>query len=133
MANELSAQLRALTFEKINFVNEEAEGIVEALATSALALDGAADSFESLAGEDANQLEIAQSLVDLADLFDDLELSPSQSAKLDKVVNGLLKSGTPEQIQSAKDLFAATLAFGLAAKAANEYFDELLNTPPVEN
>jgi hypothetical protein len=134
MANELSAQLRALTFDKINFVDDEAEAIVEGLATSALALDDAADAFEAVAGGDADQLEVAEALVNLADLFDDVNLSPTQSAKLDKVVNGLLKSGTDEQIADAKVLFTATLAFGLAAKGANEYFDELMKTdPPVEN
>lgn len=130
MANALSAQIRALTLDKIDFQNDEAQDNVKAIAEATLSLDDAADAFVGLAGEDTDQAEIAGALVDLADLFDDVDLSPSQRVKLDGVVNGLLKSGTTEQRDSAKALFAATLGYGIAAKALNAYFDVLLTTPP---
>lgn len=130
MANALAAQIRALTIEKINFVDDGAEGVVDGLVTSALSLDDAADAFVALAGDDTDQSDIAAALVDLADLFDDVNLSPSQTDKLNGVVNGLLKSGSPEQKQAAKDLFAATLAYGISAKSGNDYFDTLFNADP---
>jgi hypothetical protein len=130
MANALAAQIRALTTEKIDFVDDSAEANVDGIVTSALSLDDAADAFVVLAGDDTDQAEIAGALVDLADLFDDVNLSTSQTDKLNGVVNGLLKSGSAEQKAAAKDLFAATLAFGIAAKAQNTFFDDLLATPP---
>ena len=127
MANALAAQIRALTTEKIDFVDDSAEANVDGIVTSALSLDDAADAFVAPAGDDTDQAEIAGALVDL---FDDVNLSPSQTDKLNGVVNGLLKSGSAEQKTAAKDLFAATLAFGIAAKAQNTFFDDLLAAPP---
>ena len=130
MANALAAQIRALTTEKIDFVNDSAEANVDGIVTSALSLDDAADAFVALAGDDTDQAEIAGALVDLADLFDDVNLSPSQTDKLNGVVNGLLKSGSDEQKQAAKALFAATLGYGIAAKSGNVFFDTLLAADP---
>ena len=130
MANALAAQIRALTTEKIDFVDDSAEANVDGIVTSALSLDDAADAFVALAGDDTDQAEIAGALVDLADLFDDVNLSPSQTDKLNGVVNGLLKSGSDEQKQAAKALFAATLGYGIAAKSGNVFFDTLLAADP---
>lgn len=132
MANALAERIRALTIDKINFENDEAEGVVDGIATSALTLDDAGDAFVTLAAGDVDQEEIAGALVDLADLFDSANLTGAQREKLNGVVNGLLKSGTPEQKEAAKVLFSGALDFGIAAKAANDYFNTLLATPPVE-
>ena len=125
MANALADRIRALTLDKINFVDDTAEDVVDGIVNSALTLDDVADHFTVLAGGDVDQEDIANALVDLADLFDDVNLSPDQQASLDGVVDRLLKTGSPEQKAAAKALFSNTLAFGLQAKAANAYFDGL--------
>lgn len=125
MSNQLADRIRALTLDKINFVDDTAEGVVDGIVSSALTLDDVADHFTVLAGGDVDQEDIANALVDLADLFDDVNLSPDQQASLDGVVDRLLKTGSPEQKEAAKALFSNTLTFGLEAKAANAYFDEL--------
>ena len=130
MANALAEKIRALTASKIDFVNDEAEQVVEDLATATLELDDKADAFNALIGEDVDQEEVGPALVDLADLFDDVDLSAEQEAKLTSVVDRLVKSGTGDQRAAAKDLFTATLGYGLKAKAANEFFDTLLATEP---
>lgn len=123
MSNPLAERIRQLTTDKIDFVNDEVEAVVDGVVTSSLTLDDAADAFTALAGEDVDQAEIAGALVDLADIFDSVNLSDTQRTRLDGVVNSLLKSGTPEQREAAKVLFSATLDFGLNAKSANAYFD----------
>lgn len=123
MSNPLAERIRQLTTDKIDFQNDEVEAVVDGLVTSSLTLDDAADAFTALAGEDVDQAEIAGALVDLADIFDSVDLSPTQRTRLDGVVNSLLKSGTTEQREAAKVLFSATLDFGLNAKAANAFFD----------
>lgn len=130
MANALADAIRTLTLEKINFVDDAAEAVVDSTVSAALTLDDAGDAFTALAGDDVDQAEIAVGLVDLADLFDDADLSPAQTAKLNGVVDKLLKSGSPEQKTAAKDLFTAALGFGIAAKAENQYFNDLLATDP---
>jgi hypothetical protein len=130
MANPLADRIRALTLDKIDFANDGAEAVVDDIVTSALALDEASDYLTLLAAGDVDQEDIANALVDLADLFDDVDLSPAQQDSLSGVVDRLLKTGSAEQKQAAKDLFAATLAFGLKAKATNAYFDDLLATTP---
>lgn len=45
-----------------------------------------------------------------------------------EIVNGLLKTGTPEQKEAAKTVFTATLKYLLNAKATNEYFDANLSS-----
>lgn len=129
MANPLADRIRSLTFEKVDFVNDAAEAVADGIVLSALSLDDAADAFTALAVGDLDQEDIATALVDLADIFDDVNLSPDQSAKLDGVVDKLLKSGSADQKAAAKDLFQKTLAFGLKAKDANAFFDDLLKTP----
>lgn len=130
MANLLAEKIRALTVSKIDFVDEEAEAIVEGLATATLELDDKADAFLKLADGDVNQEEIGEALVDLADLFDDENPSAEKQEKLNAVVDRLLKYGTEEQKQSAKDLFPAVLGFGVKAKACNDYFDNRLAPSP---
>lgn len=130
MANQLADRIRALSLDKIDFVHDDAEGIVDGLVSASLTLDDVGDAFTALAGDDVPQEEVANALVDLADLFDDVNLSPDQRAMLDSVVNRLLVAGSPEQKQAAKDLFAGTLDFGLKAKAANDFFDTLLAQQP---
>lgn len=130
MSNALSDTIRTLTTEKINFSDDAAEGIIDGLVLSALTLDDAGDAFTALAGDDIDQADVAVGLVDLADLFDDADLSPAQTDKLNGVVDKLLKSGSEEQKTAAKALFSAALGFGIAAKQANQYFDDLLATDP---
>lgn len=130
MANQLADRIRALTLDKINFSHDDAEGIVDGLVSSALTLDDAGDAFTLLSAGDADLDDIANALVDLADLFDDVNLSPDQQTALDGVVDRLLKTGSPEQKQAAKNVFTSTLGFGLQAKAANAFFDALLETQP---
>lgn len=125
MANALADRIRALTLDKINFVDDAAEGVVDGIVGAALSLDDAGDAFSVLAAGDVDQDDIANALVDLADLFDDVNLSPDQQASLDGVVDRLLKTGSPDQKAAAKNLFSKTLAFGLQAKSANAYFDGL--------
>lgn len=125
MANPLADRIRALTLDKVDFTDDASEGVVDNIITKALALDDAGDAFTTLAAGDVNQEDIANALVDLADLFDDVNLSPDQQASLDGVVDRLLKTGSPEQKSAAKDLFSKTLAFGIEAKATNTYFDGL--------
>jgi hypothetical protein len=132
MANQLAEQIRQLTAEKINFVDDNSESVLKTVVSSALELDDAADAFVALTGDDVDQADIASGLVDLADIFDDSEMSPESTARLNAVVDRLLKTGSDEQKASAKALFTKTLSYGLAAKATNDYFDELLSTPPVE-
>ncbi len=132
MANPLADRIRALTLDKIDFTNDGAEGVVDDIVSTALTLDDAGDAFTLLAAGDADLDDVANALVDLADLFDDVNLNPDQQASLNGIVDRLLKTGSAEQKQAAKDLFAATLGFGLKAKAANGYFDLLLATPPEE-
>lgn len=128
MSNALADRIRALTLSKINFTDDESEGVIDGIVGSALSLDDAGDEFSLLAGGDLDQEDIANALVDLADIFDDVDLSPDQQAALDSVVDRLLKSGSPEQKAGAKMLFQKTLAFGLEAKATNSYFDTLLSS-----
>ena len=125
MSNQLADRIRALTLDKINFTDDAAEGVVDGLVTSALSLDDAGDDFSILSAGDLDQEDIANALVDLADLFDDVNLNPDQQASLDGVVDRLLKTGSPEQKAAAKALFSKTLAFGIEAKAANASFDGL--------
>lgn len=125
MSNALADRIRALSLDKINFVDDDAEGVVDGIVGAALSLDDAGDAFSTLAGGDVDQEDIANALVDLADLFDDVNLNPDQQASLDGVVDRLLKTGSPDQKAAAKALFSKTLAFGLQAKAANAYFDGL--------
>jgi len=132
MANQLAEQIRELTAQKIDFVDDTSEGVLKTVVSSALELDDAADAFSQLAGDDVDQSDIASGLVDLADIFDDSEMSPENTDRLNAVVDRLLKTGTDEQKAAAKDLFTKTLSYGLAAKATNDYFDELLNTEPAE-
>lgn len=129
MANQLAEQIRQLTNEKIDFLNDEAEAVHKSVVDSALSLDEAADVFSSLAGDDVDQMEIASALVDLADIFDDSEMSPEKTEQLNGVVNRLLKTGTDEQKAAAKELFSKVLGYGLTAKATNDYFNDLLQTP----
>ena len=134
MGNALSTRIREITIQKMDLQDDVREGHLKSYANATLDLDDAGDEFVALSGGDADQEEIANALVDLADIFDDAKLTPSQSDKLDSVVDRLLKTGTPEQKAGAKNLFKKTLAYGLAAKAENEYFDTLLATePPEEN
>lgn len=130
MANALADAIRALTLEKIDFVDDASEGIIDSLVAAALTLDDAGDAFTALAGDDVDQADVAVGLVDLADLFDDADLSPAQTDKLNGVVDKLLKSGSNEQKTAAKALFSAALGFGIAAKSANQYFNDLLATDP---
>ena len=132
MANELANRILALTLSKIDFVDDSAEGIVDGLVSAGLALNDSGDAFMALAGNDVDQADIANALVDLADIFDDVNLTPAQTDSLNGVVDRLLKSGTAEQKQAAKDLFSTTLSFGIAAKAGNEFFDTLLQADPSE-
>ena len=127
MANQLAERIRTLTNSKIDFVHDEAEEKLKAIVDGALTLDELADEFTKLAGEDVDQQEIAEALVDLADIFDDNEMTPEKNAQLDSVVTRLLKTGTPEQKEAAKNLFTGVLGYGLAAKATNDYFDTLLD------
>lgn len=128
MANALADRIRALTNEKIDFVNDEAEAVVDDIVGKSLLLDDLADNFTALAGDDVDQADIAEALVELADIFDDVQLSPDQTNKLNGVVDKLLKSGTVEQKAAAKDLFTGTLGYGIAAKSANDFFNTLLDT-----
>lgn len=130
MANALADAIRALTLEKIDFVDDASEGIIDSLVAAALTLDDAGDAFTALAGDDVDQADVAVGLVDLADLFDDADLSPAQTDKLNGVVDKLLKSGSDEQKAAAKTLFSAALGFGIAAKSSNQYFNDLLATDP---
>ena len=125
MSNPLADRIRALTLNKIEFVDDNAEAVVDGIVNSALSLDDAGDGFSALAAGDLDQDDIANALVDLADLFDDVSLSPDQQDSLNGVVDRLLKTGSAEQKAAAKELFNKTLAFGLQAKAANAYFDGL--------
>lgn len=128
MANELAARIRQLTHDKIDFVDNDAEAKLKAVVDGTLTLDDLADKFTALAGEDVDQNDIAEALVDLADIFDDNEMTTEKREKLDGVVNKLLKTGSDEQKQAAKDLFAGVLNYGLMAKDTNDYFDTLLDT-----
>jgi len=130
MANALADAIRTLTLDKIDFVDDASEGIIDSLVSAALTLDDAGDAFTALAGDDVDQADVAVGLVDLADLFDDADLSPAQTDKLNGVVDKLLKSGSDEQKAAAKTLFSAALGFGIAAKYANRYFNDLLATDP---
>lgn len=96
------------------------------MANAILNLDDSSDEFVVLAGGDAEQEDIAGALVDLADVFDDLDLSPDQTATLDGVVDRLLKTGTQEQKDGAKTLFHKVLAYAMAIKAERAYLDSLL-------
>lgn len=127
MANELAGRIRNLTHSKIDFVHDEAEEKLKGIVDGALTLDDLADKFTELAGDDVDQAEIAEALVDLADIFDDAEMSQEKQEQLDSVVSRLLKTGTPEQKEAAKNLFTGVLGYGLAAKATNDYFDTLLD------
>ena len=131
MANTLADRIRQLTLSKIDFVHPDASAIVDGLVSEALNLDDAGDAFSVLAGDDVDQDDIANAVVDLADIFDDVNLSPDQTAKLDSVVDRLLKSGTAEQKQAAKNLFSGALRFGIKAKAGNDFFNDLLQAEPV--
>ena len=115
MANELAGKIRQLTSAKIDFVDDQSETVLKDVVSSALELD-----------------EIAEVLVDLANIFDDLEMPPEDNDRLNMVVGRLLKTGTDEQKAAAKELFVKTLGYGLKAKATNTYFDELRNSDPGE-
>jgi len=127
MPNALAERIRNLTTAKIDFVHDEAEQALNTIVDGALALDELADQFTLLAGEDVDQNDIAEALVDLADIFDDAEMTDEKQGQLDSVVTRLLKTGTAEQKAAAKNLFSGVLGYGLAAKATNDYFDTLLS------
>lgn len=130
MANALADRIRALTLSKVDFKNDAAEDVLEGIVTSGLALSDSTAAFIALAADDVDQEDIANALVDLADIFDDVSLSPDQVDSLNSVVDRLLKSGSDEQKVAAKRVFSDTLAYSLKAKAANQYFDDLLATDP---
>lgn len=130
MSNQLAARIRELTHAKIDFVDDEAEGKIMAIVDGTLSLDDAADKVTALIGEDADLNEVADGLVDLADIFDDAEMDADKRDKLDGVVNKLVKSGTDEQKDALKDLFTKVLGYGLTAKDTNDYFDTLLAVDP---
>lgn len=126
MANALSTRIRELSISKLDLADDIREGHAKAVANEILDLDDASDEFVVLAGGDAEQEDIAGALVDLADVFDDLDLSPDQTATLDGVVDRLLKTGTKEQKDGAKTLFHKVLAYSMAIKAERAYLDSLL-------
>jgi hypothetical protein len=134
MGNFLAEKIRTLLVAKLELENKDTEAVLEGVATAALALEDAADASDLLSNGDVDQEDIASGLVDLADLIDDFELTPDNQSKVDGIVNKLLKSGTAEQKAALKEVFNQTLEWGRKAKAAVEFFDELLKTdPPVEN
>lgn len=125
--SNLSDRLFALTFEKINFANDEVESHIENLVSAGIELDQAADNFTAIAAGDADQEEIAGALVDLADLVDDVDLSDEQVEKLDSVVDRIVKTGSPEQKEATKELFQKVIAFQVVVKKENAWMDANFN------
>lgn len=98
--------------EKINFVEPQFRScILKNVVSSALEPTTVTDVFVALAGDDVDQADIASgNLLFFLDIFDDSEMSPESTARLNAVVeHRLLKTGTDEQKASAKDLFSKTL------------------------
>jgi len=128
----LTEKITALFLEKINFANDEAEQVVEAITVSANQLDAAVDNFELVASGTDNE-NLASGLVDLADVFDDAKLTSAQAEKMRAAVAKIIPNGDGNVQELAFALFERTLEYGVAAKEANDFFDELLKTePPVE-
>jgi hypothetical protein len=59
-----------------------------------------------------------------------VDLDVDQVAKLDSVVDRVVKTGTPEQKQATKDLFHKVLSFQIVVKEENDWVDA--NFPPAE-
>lgn len=127
--SKLSDRIKTLSIEKIDFLNDEAEVHVRDLNLASMDLDEAVDALDLSAAGDPDIEEVADSLVDLADLADDVNLSGAQQDSLNNIVNKLVKTGNEDQKEKLKTVFAKTLQYFITVKAHNAYFNQLLATP----
>jgi hypothetical protein len=73
---------------------------------------------------DADFIEVATGLVDLADLFDDAALPGNQREKLETAVAKILKVADPTKVAAATELFLAVLNVGANAADVNAYLNK---------
>ncbi len=120
----IAEKIAELTFEKINFVNDEVEDVVEALTVSALNLNTAGAAFEQAAGQDTFT-DVAEGAIELADVFDDVDLPDVQHEKVVAAFRKIYDAPTQEFEDLGVNLFEAALQFGVAARKAAAFFDSV--------
>ena len=128
--SQLSDRIKNLSIEKIDFLNDEAEAHVRDLNLASMNLDEAVVALDLSAAGDPDIEEVAGSLVDLADLADDVNLTGAQQDALNNIVNKLVTTGDEDQKAKMKALFAKMLQYFITVKLHNEYFNTLLATDP---
>lgn len=128
---ELDQKLVDLIVEKFDIKNDTAEGTIERLILSALQLERARVRFMELL-PDADLLEQAEGLVELADIFDDANLDDEASEGLKAAVAKIVKTSTDEQKDAATDLFLSVLSVGQAGAEISEYLDLLIDEEVAE-
>lgn len=119
----LKQKISQLLLDKIDFQDEAAEGTVENLLSAALDLSTKADEFEAMAANDTLE-EVADGVIDLADAFDDADLTPDKKEKVLGAFRKIFNSPTEELETAGVALFEATLNLGIAARQAADFFDQ---------
>lgn len=120
---DLDQQLLNLIFEKFDISNDTAEGAIESLMLATLRLERARVAFLALE-PDADFIDTASGLVDLADIFDDAKLDGDNLAKLKTAVGKIVKSDSAEKTAAATELFLGVLDAGTNASDVNTYLNE---------
>jgi hypothetical protein len=136
MANALAERIRVLQLEKIKLDNTEAGGHLVGYADAVLLLDDKSDAVTGQIGDNVDLDELAEAVVDIADIFDDADMNADNEAKLNAAVSKITKrvSGiTDEQSEAISGLFTGVLAYGKSSRAENAYFNTLLAIVPDGN
>ena len=118
----ISANIRALILERIEFPNPEVLAKVEALSSAAATLAAAGEDYDDVIVEgDADADTVAAGILGLADSFAEVA-SPEKNQKVKDFFASVFTSSTPEKEQAGETLFNAALDFTLAANAINDLF-----------
>lgn len=119
----LKERIGQLLLDKIDFQDDAVESVVEGLLANAMDLSAKADEFEALAATDTLE-EVANGIIDLADAFDDAELTPAKKEKVIGAFRKIFNSPTEELEEAGVALFEATLNLGVSARQAADFFDQ---------
>ena len=118
----IAERIAELLLAKIDFDNDAVEAQVEKLTTSALNLQAAAAAVENASGSETFE-DVANGIVDLADIFDDADLGPAATEKVEAVFSRIFSAPTEELTALGKDLFKAALEYGTVANETNQVFN----------
>lgn len=129
---QLDQQLTALMLEKFDITNEEAEKQIEELLLAGIRIERARVAFLAT-NPDSDFLEVATGLIDLADLFDDVQLGIDERQRLQAAVSKILKVTDPAKLSVASEVFLSVLNGGTVAANTDKLINDLLSKIPTEN